>query len=85
MAVLALRILDNLPVAMVKARQEEAVGEGMKAYDRGFPVGFTAASEVCYEARARGRSSKLTRHARVMQSPRSTCSVEPVACVSPPR
>ncbi|KAF8062046.1 TMN7 [Scenedesmus sp. PABB004] len=37
-------ILDNLPVAMVRIRQDEH-GQQMKAYERGFPVGFKATLE----------------------------------------
>lgn len=40
------RILDNLPIAMVKTRQDEASGQPTKAYDRGYPVGFKATLEV---------------------------------------
>mmetsp|Transcript_25046 Transcript_25046/g.59618 ORF Transcript_25046/g.59618 Transcript_25046/m.59618 type:complete len:264 (-) Transcript_25046:1426-2217(-) len=36
-------ILDNLPVGMVKMRQEN--GAQVKTYERGFPVGFKAAIE----------------------------------------
>ena len=36
-------ILDNLPVAMVKMREEDGVP--IKTYERGFPVGFKAAIE----------------------------------------
>lgn len=38
-----LRILDNLPVAMVKMREDN--GFQIKTYERGFPVGFKAAIE----------------------------------------
>jgi hypothetical protein len=38
------RILDNLPVAMVKVRTEN--GNSFKTYERGYPVGFKAAIEV---------------------------------------
>eukprot|EP00899_Mesostigma_viride_P019725 jgi/Mesvir1/27754/Mv07442-RA.1 len=36
-------ILDNLPVAMVKMREEN--GKPIKTYERGYPVGFKAAIE----------------------------------------
>ena len=36
-------ILDNLPVAMVKMREDN--GKPFKTYERGFPVGFKAAIE----------------------------------------
>ena len=35
-------ILDNLPVAMVKMREDN--GKPIKTYERGFPVGFMASS-----------------------------------------
>ena len=38
------RILDNLPVGMVKWRTEN--GKDVKSYERGFPVGFKSAIEV---------------------------------------
>jgi hypothetical protein len=37
------RILDNLPTAQVRLREDN--GQTVKTYDRGFPVGFKAASE----------------------------------------
>lgn len=37
-----IRILDNLPVAMVKMRKDEKTGNLVKLYERGFPVGFSA-------------------------------------------
>lgn len=37
-------ILDNLPVAMVKIRKDES-GKQMKAYERGYYVGFKATLE----------------------------------------
>ena len=37
------RILDNLPVAMVRMRHDD--GAVVKTYERGFPVGFKAAVE----------------------------------------
>ena len=40
----ARRILDNLPVAMVKWRNEG--GAEVKTYQRGFPVGFKSPVEV---------------------------------------
>ena len=40
------RILDNLPVAMVKMRKDERSGGLVKTYERGFPVGFKASLEV---------------------------------------
>lgn len=40
------RILDNLPVAMVKMRKDEKANSLVKLYERGFPVGFAATSEV---------------------------------------
>ena len=40
------RILDNLPVAMVKFRKDLATGALIKTYERGYPVGFMATSEV---------------------------------------
>ena len=40
------RILDNLPVAMVKMRKDESKGTLVKTYERGFPVGFKASLEV---------------------------------------
>ena len=40
------RILDNLPVAMVKSRKEDALGNIQKTYERGFYVGFKATLEV---------------------------------------
>lgn len=36
-------ILDNLPVGMVKIREEG--GKPVKTYERGYPVGFKAAIE----------------------------------------
>jgi hypothetical protein len=36
--VLCCRIMDNLPVAMVKWKTRN--NEDIKVYDRGFPVGF---------------------------------------------
>ena len=39
------RILDNLPVATVRPRQDDD-GKPMKAYERGFYVGFGAQLEV---------------------------------------
>lgn len=39
------RILDNLPVAMVKTRKDEK-GNPMKAYERGYHVGFKAQMDV---------------------------------------
>jgi len=38
------RILDNLPVAMVKILKDES-GRQLKAYERGFYVGFKATIE----------------------------------------
>lgn len=38
----ARRILDNLPVGMVKMRKEERSGGLVKTYERGYPVGFKA-------------------------------------------
>ena len=32
------RILDNLPIGMVRMRDDD--GEQVKSYERGFPVGF---------------------------------------------
>ncbi len=40
------RILDNLPVAMVKMRKDERTGTLIKTYERGYPVGFRASLEV---------------------------------------
>lgn len=40
------RILDNLPVAMVKMRKSEKSDSLIKTYERGFPVGFRATLEV---------------------------------------
>jgi hypothetical protein len=40
------RILDNLPVAMVKMRKDESSNTLVKTYERGFPVGFKASLEV---------------------------------------
>lgn len=40
-----LRILDNLPVAMVKMRKDERSGNLIKTYERGYPVGFRASLE----------------------------------------
>ncbi len=45
------RILDNLPVAMVKMRKDESTGALIKTYERGFPVGFKASLEVGAEPR----------------------------------
>jgi transmembrane 9 superfamily protein 2/4 len=42
---LLLRILDNLPVAMVKMRKDERSGNLIKTYERGYPVGFRASLE----------------------------------------
>ena len=39
------RILDNLPAAMVKYREE--AGASIKMYEMGFPIGFRAQTEVC--------------------------------------
>ena len=36
-------ILDNLPTAMVRIRED--AGSSIKVYERGFPVGFKAATE----------------------------------------
>lgn len=44
--------MDNLPVAMVKTRKNEN-GEPIKAYERGFHVGFPAQLDVS-GARAAG-------------------------------
>ena len=38
------RILDNLPVAMVKVRTEK--DKPLKTYERGYPIGFKAKVEV---------------------------------------
>lgn len=38
----ARRILDNLPIGMVRMRDDD--GEQVKTYERGFPVGFTDVS-----------------------------------------
>ena len=38
------RILDNLPAAMVRMRQDE--GEPIKTYERGFPIGLKGAETV---------------------------------------
>jgi len=44
------RILDNLPAAMVKYREE--AGVSTKMYEAGFPIGFKATTEeVCTAAR----------------------------------
>lgn len=41
------RILDNLPVAMVKMRKDDRQANSLiKTYERGFPVGFKASLEV---------------------------------------
>ena len=40
----ACRILDNLPAAMVKYREE--AGASIKMYEMGFPIGFRAQTEV---------------------------------------
>lgn len=44
------RILDNLPVAMVRWRPGTAAGDNLdsqvKYYDRGYPVGYFMPSEV---------------------------------------
>lgn len=42
---LSCRILDNLPVAMVKTRKDDK-GQPMKVYERGYYVGFKATIEV---------------------------------------
>jgi len=39
------RVLDNLPVAMVKTRKTKS-GEHQKAYERGFYVGFKLPGDV---------------------------------------
>ena len=39
------RIMDNLPVAMVKTRKDEN-GQPIKAYERGYHVGFPAQLDV---------------------------------------
>jgi transmembrane 9 superfamily protein 2/4 len=42
------RILDNLPVAMVKMRKDDRQPNSLvKTYERGFPIGFRASLEVC--------------------------------------
>ena len=41
------RILDNLPVAMVKMRKDDRQPNSLvKTYERGYPVGFRASLEV---------------------------------------
>jgi hypothetical protein len=44
-AVVGCRILDNLPIAMVRTRKDES-GKPVKVYERGFYVGFKATIEV---------------------------------------
>jgi len=48
------RILDNLPIGMVRMREDD--GEQIKTYERGFPVGFMDVS-----ARQRFRAARLAR------------------------
>lgn len=43
-AALPCRILDNLPIGMVRMREDN--GEQVKTYERGFPVGFQDVSEA---------------------------------------
>jgi len=45
-ALAARRILDNLPVAMVRMRKDERAYTMVKLYERGYPVGFAATTEV---------------------------------------
>ncbi len=47
------RILDNLPVAMVKMRKDDRTNTLIKTYERGYPVGFKASLEVrgCWRER----------------------------------
>jgi hypothetical protein len=40
------RILDNLPLAMIKMHKSEKTNEERKGYVRGFPVGFQAGMKV---------------------------------------
>eukprot|EP00798_Chlamydomonas_sp_ICE-L_P030680 gene30680-35704_t len=40
------RILDNLPVAMVKMRKDSSTETLVKTYERGYPVGFKASVET---------------------------------------
>ena len=49
------RILDNLPVAMVKMRKDDSTNSFVKTYERGFPVGFTASLEVWGQGFAVGK------------------------------
>lgn len=44
-AACCVRILDNLPIAMVRTRKDET-GKPVKVYERGFYVGFKATIEV---------------------------------------
>ena len=60
------RILDNLPVAMVKLRVESGIQ--FKTYERGCPVGFKAQVEVSFES-----MSEASSHVHLFECRRNAC------------
>ena len=77
------RILDNLPIGMVRMRDDN--GEQVKTYERGFPVGFMDVSAA--EEAAAGLRLWENFNLVVLQCAATWCDVHPwlpVAAAPPP-